>query len=529
LPGVARATVPDQFGQGPENIAMAGAVTALTGDPDAAYYNPAGIAQTRHVALSLGYILGQADLMGWDGIVYDTNGDGLLQDADGYVDYGSVGADYRVDDAGRQAPFAIGGLQLGAAFPIYRHLTVGLAGYLPSESLLRIEMENPAIPYYVMYRNRNNRFSISPAIAFQPWHGVRLGLGASVMTQLVARMRLSSTVTVDAFSSENPDGADQVTATVQANLDEMVASIQPMMAPNFGLQFDMGAFVDPSDPRWETLRRFAFGVAWRGEWMMNTSVDATVLANGTITFDDQTLLLSTLLEEPVNVQITDMIGFYNPPELSLGMRQGYGPLDLTGDLTWVRWSKFTDMVAPSMDMAVTSLAGTEVNIKVGNDLPPPAFRDTWSLRVGGQLRSGRWRFGKDIRDVNFFLRGGYAFIPSPVPDQTGLTNYMDSDRNVYAGGLGVEGRYLAFAKGPIRVDIGGQYQKLDTRTVQKDASLLTDGNGDGITDYPQGYPLTGEITCGGDIWVIAAAVQMNFLDEKRLPGARKTPPAPSQD
>ena len=527
LPSPARATVQDQFGQGPEHIAMAGAVTALAGDTSAAYYNPAGIAQTRHVALSLGYILGQANLMGWDGIVYDTDGDGLVQDADGYVDYGSVGADYRVDDLGKQAPFYTAGLQFGAAFPLYRHITLGIAGYLPSQSLMRIELENPAIPYYVMYRNRNNRFAISPALAFQPWHGVRLGLGVQAMTRIVARMRLSSVVDVDAFTTDTGDG-DQVSATVQANVDEMVMSMQPLMAPNFGLQFDMGAFVDPSDPRWDTLRRFAFGVAWRGEWMANTNVDATVTANGSIRFDDDELLLSTLLEEPIHVQITDMVGFYNPAELSIGMRQGYGLVDLTGDLTWVQWSKFTDTVAPYMGFSVDSLAGTTVDIEVGEDLPEPGFKDTWTLRVGGQFHTPNWRFSQDLRDFKFFVRGGYAYIPSPVPDQTGLTNYMDSDRSVFAGGIGLEGRYLKFAKGPLRLDIGGQYHKMSTRTVQKDPSLLTDSTGDGIVDYPQGYPLTGEITCGGNLWVLAAALEMSFMDPKKWPGEKKKPAATTQ-
>jgi len=59
-------------------------------------------------------------------------------------------------------------------------------------------------------------------------------------------------------------------------------------------------------------------------------------------------------------------------------------------------------------------------------------------------------------------------------------------------------------------DIGGQYHSLVERTVQKDASLVTDVDGDGALDFTRGYPLAGEVTSAGSLWVVSAGVEMTF-------------------
>ncbi len=518
LAGRAGATIPDLVGMGPDNIGMAGAVTALAADPYAAYYNPAGIAQTRHVVLEMGYILGQANLQGFTDIVYDTDGDGLVQDMDGYPDYGDVGADYRVGDSGTAALFYGAGLQLGAIFPIWRHVSLGLAAHLPSASLMRMELENPYIPYYVMFRNRNNRFSASPALAIQPVRGVYLGIGAQLRTRMVTRLRISSYTDIETFSSTTGEGEPEVVGTIQANVDEMVMSLEPDLAPNFGFLLDLGALFEPDDPLHDAFGHVALGVAWRGPWLVSTNVDATILANGHVTFDDQDLLLSSLLEEPMEVELRDMTSFYDPPQLALGIKLGYSGLVLAGDLTWVRWSSFTETVAPYSETTIESLAGTSVTIQSGYEYPDPDFRDTWTLRVGGVFSYKPWPAARHLGNTELFLRAGYAFVPSPVPDQTGLTNYMDSDRTVLAGGLGIQaGRIKGFSRGPVRLDIGGQYHVLETRTVQKDPGLVADQDGDGILDYPQGYPLSGEITSAGELWAVSVGIQMSFDDPKPWP------------
>ena len=96
LAQTAWATVPDTYGQGSANLGLGSAATALANDPHAAYYNPAGLAQLKRPTLTMGGIVGDDRLQGFNNIVYDTDADGQLQDADGYPNSGAVGADYSV-------------------------------------------------------------------------------------------------------------------------------------------------------------------------------------------------------------------------------------------------------------------------------------------------------------------------------------------------------------------------------------------------------------------------------------------------
>lgn len=528
LSPAARATVPGQFGMGADHIGMANAGTTLAADPSAAWYNPAGIGQARFVVLEAGWVFGQAELWDFHDIVYDANGDGRLQDEDGYPDHGDVGTDYRVLEGRERAPFYTSGIQVGASFPIWRRVSIGLAAYMPTASLMRIEIQDPTLPYYVMWKNRNNRFTLNPALSVQPVRGLYLGVGAQLMTDMVARGRVSSWVEVEAFpSTPRADGAE-ISAKVKGNLDQLVLSLKPRTALNLGFLLDLGAFARALDPkhadRYDTLDRFALGAAWRGEWFVSTDADILVSNNGHIRVDDEDILLSSLLEKPVEIQVQDMVGFYDPPQFSAGMRHGYGPLTIAADLSWCRWSRFTDMTSPSLRLDIESLAGTSVTVESGADLGPPAFKDTLSFRTGGYFEFGPYASVDRLQALSFFLRGGFGFVPTPVPEQTGLSSYMDSDRSVYAAGLGVQaGRVRGFSRGPIRLDVGGQLQVLEPRTTFKDRSLLTDADGDGIVDWPRGWPLSGSLTSGGAVWVVSVGVEMKFAP----PGAQtETQPRP---
>jgi long-chain fatty acid transport protein len=82
------------------------------------------------------------------------------------------------------------------------------------------------------------------------------------------------------------------------------------------------------------------------------------------------------------------------------------------------------------------------------------FNDSYSLAGGFeyQLRPGTW------------LRSGMAWHPSPVPDQTGRTNYVDNDRIVAALGAGNEFRLW---ENRFQVDLGMQMHALLARQTIK--------------------------------------------------------------
>lgn len=535
LSGTAHASIPDLIGMGPANIGSGDASTALADDAYATYYNPAGLSQLKQITFSAGPVVGQALLRPFKGIVYDTNGDGLTQDLQGYPDYGDVGADYRLSSGGKTNALYTNGLQLGLVVPFWRYFAFGIAAYLPTGSLIHISVADPFIPYYVMFADRNNRFSLTPAFSVNPIQGVYLGGGMEVMANIVATVKAGVNANVSAFPTGG-DGSSMLNGSVKAGVSQLSADVLPVIALNGGLLIDGSVLGSPDNAeQGARLRRHAIGVSYRGSWMTKVDADVTATTTGLIRFDDQTVLLSSLLSEPVHVQLKNLIGFYTPANLSVGVRTGFGDLrgangrledrarvTLTADADYTYWSGYQEMVSPATTVTVNAIEGTQVSIQVGDDYGPPKFRNTLSFRGGARYTLDLSKGNRAFGPLRLNLRAGGGYVPSAVPDQTGLTNYMDSDRIVGSLGVGIEAAQLRprenwapISKGPIQIDVGGQVQDLRTRTVTKDAALLADSDGDGIVDYPRGYPLGGQITSDGLYLALMVGFQMQLGDPMR--------------
>ena len=94
-----------------------------------------------------------------------------------------------------------------------------------------------------------------------------------------------------------------------------------------------------------------------------------------------------------------------------------------------------------------------------------------------------WRLGLEtaVADESAF-RLGVAWKPSPVPDQTGRTNYVDNARWVFSAG---GGRSFELWGERFRFDAAFQFHGLLQRTVHKHAL--------GADDYPECGPSSGPI------------------------------------
>lgn len=507
----ASATVPDMYGMGARNIGMAGASVAIADDAWGSFYNPAGIGQVRRFSLEAAFVGGQARLLDFQDVVYDTDADGSLLDEDGYPNAGPVGTDYRARPDGTRVPLQTAGMQMGLVFPVGQSFTIGMAMHLPSESLLRIQLQDPTMPYYVMYRARNDRFMLGPAISVRPFRGVWIGAGAQLMAKAVMNVRATATVDVSAFSSDTAEGDPEVSGNIVMQIDEAHISTKNRLAPNLGLLVNLGAFVPYGTKAYDLLQNFSFGLVYRGTWGVPTSADVTAVANGRVRFDDQEVLVSQLTDGPIEMEIADVLAFYNPPQIAFGARGGPGWLIASFDLTWAKWSGFQELMTPYNTMSINSLAGTSITVQTGSELPPPAFKNTVTPRFGVEATKANITAPAVFGSFKVMGRAGFSYVPSPVPDQTGLTNYMDSNRWVVAGGAGLELEHIrGFSNGPVRLDIGGQVHVLNRRTVWKDPSLLSDKDGDGILDYPRGYPLSGSVTSGGLSWALSASLAFQF-------------------
>lgn len=517
----AEASVPDLYGMGATNVGRAGTGTAVADDAWAAFYNPAGVARLRHITLELGFLGGQADLVPFDGIVYDRDGDGSTTDESGFAEVGSIGTDYRAR-SGEDRPLYTSGLQIGVGYPLGWRFGIGLAAYLPSEGLLRLQTQDPTLPYYVMYRNRNNRFSLHPALGFQVVDGVAIGLGAQVAATASLNINAVAAANITAFPASG-DAAQEIDADVNLAIRGFEASTPASVQPVAGLLVSLGAFVPESRPRLKAdLDRMKLGLTYRGRWGVETSATVEAGVHGTVTFDDDTILIDDLLEEPLKLTIEDLVAFYNPPEIALGFSGGHGPFQASFDAVWTRWSRFKELTAPPIDIAVDAIAGANIRVALGEPLPEANFKNTWTLRGGLDTTLPIAKCVRGVGTVSLRARGGYAFVPTPVPDQTGVTNYVDNDKHVGALGIGVELGHLArVSKGPIRFDLALQTQSLVRRTTVKDPSLVADTDGDGRLNWPAGYPFDGSYESGGRTWVMQGTLELRFGDP-RFPSSTRS-------
>lgn len=165
---------------------------------------------------------------------------------------------------------------------------------------------------------------------------------------------------------------------------------------------------------------FRFGLAWRGENWFDLAIENEIQIKG---FQNDAAF-------PVH-QRTDIIANYSPHQVTLGGSWRSGSVLATAEAVRMVWSRFRN--------GQGSLAG---------------FRDTSSVHAGLAWQASPERT----------LLAGLRWEPSPVPAQTGRTNYVDNDRVVASIGATHDVRF--FDK-PVKLGWFAQYHQLLPRDTDK--------------------------------------------------------------
>ena len=175
-----------------------------------------------------------------------------------------------------------------------------------------------------------------------------------------------------------------------------------------------GLLVLPS-PNWQ------FGLAWRGQNSFDLDIQNEVQIKG---------FQGTSSGFPIP-QVAHFVMNFTPHQFIGAAAYKSGTLLGTVDVIRSLWSHYVDTVG--------ELAG---------------FNDTWSGRLGVQ-----WQATAQTQ-----LYGGLRYEQTPVPDQTGRTNYVDNDRVGVSGGA----RHR-FAIGERGIDVGWyvSVQRLLARDTNK--------------------------------------------------------------
>ena len=308
---------------------------------------------------------------------------------------------------------------------------------------LDLQIPETTLPQYPTLESMARMQILHVVVAFDLAPGFLIGGGLTVSSDLGGALDLQPGIGGFGGVKEIVSAVDQ--------------EVHPILSGTAGLIFRPGRFLRSLEP-------LTLGFTWRQKHSLDLDIPVSVVLSGFLLDLD---LTSTFL--------------YTPTQWVGGLSYRLSPdLLLSCDVSYNEWSGFQ---VPSLSIA-TKIDIPFIVLKEGvND--PPGFSDTVTPRLGLEVRPYRG----DRADG--FLRAGYAFEPSPVPEQSGRSNYLDSDRHIFAWGAGVLFKRLLgkdLSRKPLSFDVGVAYHWLPERKHAK-ASWVRPDN--------PGYP---EIASSGNVW-----------------------------
>jgi long-chain fatty acid transport protein len=174
----------------------------------------------------------------------------------------------------------------------------------------------------------------------------------------------------------------------------------------------------------------------------------------------------------------DGLAHYDPAELGLEWSRELGRTRVAVGVVYQRWSAFDGWLGrtvrcPESDPGCEALPAERV-----------ALSDTLSPRLGLSRRV-------ELPGVELTLRLGYAFEPTPLPEQTALSNRWDNDRSLFTFGYGVN-----LSQAELGLGVVYQLHVLHERTHAKDAPELT--------------PELSQVTVGGRVHFVGIDAELRF-------------------
>lgn len=404
VPMIASANQLDLFGFNARATGLANAHVALSEGPEAAFYNPGALIESRSISVLAGYSF---SLPGLTLDVLDTDGSDLSDS----VEAGKA----RSPEGGQW-------LNLGVSGGIYDRVFFGLAVQMPVDGASRRKIFSPERPYFLDYDTGIFGMTMIPAMAVQFAPNFALGAGARV--------------TIDPWGARStavPTAAgDYQTSTLAES--ELSAQVAPIIG-----------FYARSH---EFLR---FGLTYRGQ--SHSYYHKT---------DRQQLIPE---DENGYVEI-EYEAWYNyiPRSVTLGVTgQPDEHILLTGELSYIGWSDYKPPFPKvRLDFGAMNAAGlgyTRPQILQREDAK---FHDIWVVRFGAEPRVNR----------HLKFRAGYAFEPTPAPEQNGTTTIVDSPTHVIS--LGVGGNFGGKNGDFVTIDFALMDHIMSNVAYDKDATKMTD-------------------------------------------------------
>ncbi len=301
-------------------------------------------------------------------------------------------------------------LPLPLGGPLKQRLALGAAFFIPTASVLVADVPAPGLPRFSVVGNRARTVSLQAAL------GARLGWGLSVGAGFIALAELDGAIAV-APNSEGRIGS-------QAR-DQLVADYAGV-----------------------------FGINWQGPWALAAGV---TYREASIADFQLPIEVELGRQFPLPVPQLNIVGTaqFDPESVTAELSGPVGSARLAVGATWKGWSTYPNPIAYTAPPA--GFPGQ----------PPAGFEDTVQWRAGLETPV-------ELGPVTVEGRVGYQYAPSPAPEQTGMHNYLDSDRQTLGLGVGVTWDRL-------HLDLAFQLHLLADRQHQKDPGAF-EGTGFSIEE-----------------------------------------------
>lgn len=291
-------------------------------------------------------------------------------------------------------------------------ISMGMGFVLPTTSILIADTKAPGDLTYVLLENRAQTVSIMGGLAMRILDELSIGWSMLALAEL------------DGAIDVGPNESGRLGSQAR---DQLVTAYSNAV----------GVMVRPLP------NRLGLGLVWRQASAANYALPISVE-------------LGDEFRLPVPVLDISGVAQYDPAQVSASVwGRPTDWLHLEFGMTHKRWARFENPI---------------VYTAVPDEYPPqpvPGFSNTtvWRAGVEGRFERGDWSLRPRL---------GFAYEPSPAPEQTGLHNYLDSDRSIPSLGLG-------FRLGVLTVDTAWQMHLLADRDHEKDGCVEVE---DGFWDLP---------------------------------------------
>ncbi len=440
-PSLAGAQAMDTYGMGARSTALGGAVAADVEDFSANYYNPAGIVRSGQLRVGAG----------WFGAHHDLSMNDVASNVDPV--HGIV--------VGLNVPGQIDDFRFG----------FGLGVHLNDQRVSRTRSLPRQRPRWEFYDNRPQRTYLSTHLAIQPWPWLRIGGGIGFLSYTATQLTIRGAIDIT-----SPERGSRL----EHSLDGELITIR---FPQAGVQ------VQPTD--W-----LDFGVVYRGEYALSNDLTATVGTRELGSPDSVVIRAGDLTIPGYLSLLTASTNSYSPHQFVFGGSVRPIPeLRLSFDLTWLLWNLYQSPLGRSnVELDIIVPPELADMIMVPDSITPGEpvdafFQDRVVPRFGVEVTALR------EPDVRLDVRAGYFYENSPIPEQRGYTNLVDSDRHAFNLGAGLELFALRpLLPGSLSIDLYLQYSFLPERAHRKVLTV------DAVGDY----------VAGGHIFAGGATVEARF-------------------